>query len=89
MTGITFAKAEISNPRKPRGSVIEIDFLIDTGAIFSVVPGPIARKLALAKLEREEFTLADGTQRAYDTGEAFFEVATWSVSLILGAVDWI
>lgn len=72
--GITFTKAKISNPRKTRGSVIEVDFLIDTGAIFSVVPSPIARKLALAKLEREEFTLADGTQRVYDTGEAFFEV---------------
>jgi len=72
--GITFTKAKISNPRKPRGSVIEIDFLIDTGAIFSVVPSPIARKLALAKLEREEFTLADGSRRRYDVGEAFFEM---------------
>ena len=34
--------------------------------------GSIARKLALEKLDREEFTLADGTHRAYDVGEAFF-----------------
>jgi aspartyl protease family protein len=70
--GITFTKATISNPRQPRRSAIELEFLIDTGAIFSVLPGPIARKLALAKLDREEFTLADGTRRAYDVGEAFF-----------------
>jgi len=38
------------------------------------VPGSIARKLALEKLDREEFTLADGTHAAYDVGEAFFEL---------------
>ncbi|MHB8381654.1 MAG: aspartyl protease [Candidatus Binataceae bacterium] len=54
--------------------MIEIDFLIDTGAIFSVVPSPLARQLTLAKLEREEFTLADGSRRIYDVGEAFFEI---------------
>jgi clan AA aspartic protease len=72
--GITFTKATISNPRQPRRGVIEVEFLIDTGAIFSVLPGPIARKLALAELDREEFTLADGSRRAYDVGEAFFEL---------------
>jgi clan AA aspartic protease len=72
--GITFTNATISNPRQPHRSPIEIEFLIDTGAIYSVVPGSVARKLALIKLDREEFTLADGTRRAYDIGEAFFEL---------------
>jgi clan AA aspartic protease len=72
--GITFTKAKISNPRQPRRAVVEIEFLIDTGAIYSVLPGTVARKLALAKLDREEFTLADGTRRKYDIGEAFFEL---------------
>lgn len=54
--------------------VLELEFLIDTGAIYSVVPSSIARKLALPKLDRQEFTLADGTHRAYDVGEAFFEL---------------
>jgi predicted aspartyl protease len=74
--GITLTKAKISNPRTPRRRpALELEFLIDTGAIYSVVPGSIARKLALTKLDREEFTLADGTHRAYDIGEAFFELA--------------
>jgi clan AA aspartic protease len=72
--GITFTKAKISNPRQPRRAVVEIEFLIDTGAIYSVLPGTVARKLALAKLDREEFTLADGTRRKSDIGEAFFEL---------------
>src|SRR5579863_2578747 len=72
--GITLTSAKISNPRRTRERAVEIEFLIDTGAIYSVVPRPIARKLALEKLDREEFTLADGTHRAYDVGEAFFEL---------------
>ena len=72
--GITFTTARISNPRNPRRPVVELEFLIDTGAIYSVVPVSIARKLTLAKLDREEFTLADGTRRTYNIGEAFFEL---------------
>jgi clan AA aspartic protease len=73
--GITFTAAKISNPRQlRRRPAIELEFLIDTGAIYSVVPASVARKLALVKLEREDFTLADGTRRAYDVGEAFFEL---------------
>jgi clan AA aspartic protease len=72
--GITFTIAKISNAREPRRRVLELEFLIDTGAIYSVVPSSIARKLALPKLDRQEFTLADGTHRAYDVGEAFFEL---------------
>ena len=72
--GITFTKAKISNPRQPRRRAVELDFLIDTGAVYGVVPSSIARKLVLPKLDREEFTLADGTRRAYDVGEAFFEL---------------
>ena len=64
--GVTFVTARISNAHRARGHAVEIEFLIDTGAIYSVVPGSIARKLALDKLDREEFTLADGTHRAYD-----------------------
>jgi predicted aspartyl protease len=72
--GITLTNARVSNPRRPRGRAIEIEFLIDTGALYSVVPGSTARQLALEKLDREEFTLADGTHRSYDVGEAFFEL---------------
>ena len=71
--GITFAKADISNPRRP-SQKIELEFLIDTGLIYSVIPSRIARKFGLTKLDREDFTLADGTHHRYDVGEAFFEL---------------
>jgi clan AA aspartic protease len=72
--GIALTRAKISNPRYP-DLATELEFLIDTGAIYSVIPSSAARKLRLAKLERAEFTLADGTHRSYDIGEAFFDLA--------------
>jgi clan AA aspartic protease len=72
--GITFTTAAISNPRRPRQHPIKLEFLIDTGAIFSVVPANILRRLGITRLDREQFTLADGTKRSYDVGEAFFEL---------------
>jgi clan AA aspartic protease len=72
--GITFTKATISNPRQLGRDKVEVEFLIDTGAIYSVIPASTARKLGLQKLGREEFTLADGSHRSYDIGEAFFEL---------------
>ena len=72
--GITFTKAKISNPRRRRSS-LELELLVDTGAIYSVIPESVARKLALEKIDHEEFTLADGTHYACDVGEAFFEMS--------------
>jgi clan AA aspartic protease len=72
--GVTFAKVKVSNPRKPGARAVELDFLIDTGAIYSVVPARILRKLGIEPREREEFLLADGTKRSYSVGEAFFQL---------------
>jgi hypothetical protein len=42
--GITFAEAKITNPRQSRPRSIEVEFLIDTGAIYSVIPAATARE---------------------------------------------
>ncbi len=74
--GITFARVNVSNPRRPDLDAIEIEFLIDTGAIYSAMPTNVLEMLGVARLGRHEFTLADGTHQAYDVGEAFFELDT-------------
>jgi len=73
--GVTFAKARVANPRITDGPSVELEFLIDTGAIYSVVPAAVLENLGVVRLERHDFTLADGTHRAYDVGEASFELA--------------
>jgi clan AA aspartic protease len=74
--GVTFTKARIGNPRRGDLVAIEIELLVDTGAIFSVVPASVLDALAIPRLECQEFTLADGSHVAYDIGEVTFTVGT-------------
>lgn len=72
--GITFATARLANPYRRDVAAIEIELLVDTGAIYSVIPADVLAHLAIAPFEQETFGLADGTKRSYPVGEAFFEL---------------
>lgn len=52
-----------------------MDALVDTGAVYSVLPRAVLRDLGVRATEREEFTLADGTTKRYSVGEARFALA--------------
>jgi len=69
--GLTVLEIEVGNPAKPEVTQ-KIEFLIDSGAIYSVVPGPILEKLGIKPLARQEFRLADGTKIVRDKGGALF-----------------
>ena len=71
--GITFLPVRISNPHDQKRAA-EVQFLVDTGALYSVIPSNLAHQLGLKKIDREEFTLADGTHCKYDVGEASFQL---------------
>ena len=72
--GVTFQKVRISNPRRPGTRAVEVEFLVETGAIFCVVPRTLLRKLGIRPMDRQQFSLADGTKQEYPVGEAFFEL---------------
>jgi predicted aspartyl protease len=74
--GITFTTLRVSNPRSPGEHAREVEMLVDTGAIYSVLPGATLEALGIAPREDEVFTLADGTHRRYAVGEAFFELGS-------------
>jgi len=79
--GITFTKAQVTNPRRADLAGVEVELLIDTGALFSVVPASVLEALAVPRLERQQFTLADGTHVTYDVGEATFAVVQAELTL--------
>ena len=58
--GLTKAKLTLSNPRSSELLPIEIDTLVDTGALHLCVPEHVAIQLQLEELEKREVTLADG-----------------------------
>lgn len=71
--GITIVKTIIKNPEKPSNK-IEEDFLVDSGAVYSVVPGEKLLKLGIKPHRKQSFVLADGTKIEREIGDAIFEI---------------
>lgn len=70
--GLTVLDVEVGNPSNPEVT-IKVEFLIDSGVIYSVVPTPILEKLGIKPLTIQEFRLADGTKIFRKKGIALFK----------------
>lgn len=70
--GLTVLEMEVGNPAKPEVTV-KVEFLIDSGAIYSVVPSRILKRLGIKPIGEQEFRLADGTKIVRKKGGAFFK----------------
>src|SRR3989344_2317852 len=57
--GLTHVNLRLVNPDKPR-LVVGEEFLVDTGAQFTVVPGSLVKRLQLEPVRSQDFVLADG-----------------------------
>src|SRR5262245_9246172 len=57
-----------------RRRTVEERMLVDSGAIFAVVPAPVLRRLGIRPHAGETFTLADGSTVTRSVGSAFFEI---------------
>lgn len=53
---------------------VEEEMLVDSGAIYAVVPGATLRRIGIRPHGRETFGLADGTSVEREVGSAFFEL---------------
>jgi len=70
--GLTVLEIEVGNPANPEVTE-KVDLLIDSGAIYSVVPIPILEKLGIKPLTEQQFRLADGTKIVRKKGGALFK----------------
>jgi len=70
--GITFLKLKVSNPVRPRKTK-EYEFLVDSGAVYSVIPKEELKRLGIKPTSYEEFTLANGEIIRSPIGNAYFE----------------
>ncbi len=52
----------------------KVEFLADSGAVYSLVPGAVLRRLGLRPYRLESFALADGTKIKRRVGDAYFEI---------------
>ena len=70
--GLNMLGVEVGNPANPQATE-KVEFLIDSGAIYSVVPAPISERLGIQPLAVQEFRLADGSKITRQKGIALFK----------------
>ena len=70
--GIIVKKLTFKEHRKAENSV-ELDFLIDSGAVYSLVPGRILDELGIDTYRTIDFALADGTVITRRVTSGYFE----------------
>lgn len=70
--GVIFVKLKIINLANPKKFVYQ-EFLVDSGAIYSVVPEKTLKKIGIKSHSKMEFTLADGSKVKREVGDALFE----------------
>ncbi|MEO6720979.1 MAG: aspartyl protease family protein [Ferruginibacter sp.] len=70
--GITNAILKVKEHRKST-KVAEVNFLIDSGAVYSLVPGNILDQLDIDPYKEMTFSLADGTKLNRKVCSAYFE----------------
>lgn len=70
--GLTVLELEIGNPANPEVTE-KLEFFIDSGAIYSVVPAKILKKLGIKPISEQIFRLADGAKIVRKKGIAFFK----------------
>ncbi len=71
--GLTHLDVRLRNLADPRRTADE-RLLVDSGAVFSIVPATVLRRLGVHPHSRETFTLADGSDVERDVGSVMFEI---------------
>jgi clan AA aspartic protease len=86
--GVTQVTVTVRNPADPE-KAWEGLFLVDTGAVDSIVPGKALRGIGLAPKGKRTFELADGSEVKLDitTGDLEFMGDVVGATLIFGADD--
>jgi len=69
--GLTVLELEVANPATPEIGE-KVEFLIDSGAVYSVAPSAVLERLGIRPLTQEVFRLADGSKIVRKKGVAIF-----------------
>ena len=61
--GLKAVSIRLKNPRLSELNPIDVDMLVDTGALHMCIPEHVALQLKLEPVDTKEVTLADGSKR--------------------------
>ena len=69
--GLTVFALDVANPANPNARE-PVEFLVDSGAVYSFVPRDVLSRLGITSHSRQRFRLADGSTIERDRGDALF-----------------
>jgi predicted aspartyl protease len=69
--GVTVLTIEVANVASPE-TTERLEFIVDSGAVYSVVPAPVLERLGILPLKQDRFRLANGTYIVRRRGAALF-----------------
>jgi predicted aspartyl protease len=69
--GLTSVTVRVANPAAPRRQA-RVVCLVDSGAVYSIIPATTLQRLGLTPHSTRTFTFADGTQITREIGDAVF-----------------
>jgi predicted aspartyl protease len=86
--GVTYIRAQLSRP-SGKGGKVSVRFMVDSGALYSVLPETTWKKLRLRAERNAEFVLADGTVITRGVSECRFEIGGQAATspVVLGEKD--
>lgn len=69
--GVTYLTIKVANPKNDK-KVLERKILVDSGAVFSVIPADDLKALGIKSDTKQKFILANGAEIEKEVGEAKF-----------------
>lgn len=70
--GLTTVEVRVKKSRESKASRL-VDFVVDSGAVYSVVSAPVLKALKCRPYRQRDFFLADGSKVTRRIGDAYFE----------------
>ena len=94
--GLVYAPISLSNPREPDLHALEVDALVDTGAVTLCIPERVSVQLKLSAIEEREVITADGSahlvpyvgpiQVKFENRTCFTGALVFGDTVLMGAV---
>jgi clan AA aspartic protease len=86
VVGYVRVRATVANP-SDHSLKVELEFIVDTGAIYTVIPNSVAERLRLKETGRRKFKIANGDVVEYPVSEAYIVVNGEGVTSVVAIVD--
>jgi clan AA aspartic protease len=86
VVGYVRVRGTVANP-SDRSLSVELEFIVDTGAIYTVIPKSVADMLKLKETGRRRFKIVNGDVVEYPISEAYIIINGEGVTSLVAIAD--